>query len=81
MRIAWFWASWDVMLAGWQPREMSETVSSLPADAKVHHFVVDDVRRRFQVFYTSETLAEIPEMATIPEVDPVVSVRYPALYP
>lgn len=65
-RIAWFDATWDVLLDALKVRDHLVT-TNLPADARVHHLVLDHERQMVRVFFTSAELDEIPEGALIPE--------------
>lgn len=75
LRIAYFWATWEVSIAGFLSREPGSVTSTLPDDAKVHHIVLDERTRRMQVFFTSDTLEPVPEGGVIPEFEPLISFR------
>lgn len=75
LRVGYFWATWEVVLAAFLSRQPSALSSTLPEDAQVHHIVLDEHTRRVQVFFTSASLEVVPEGGVIPEFVPVLSYR------
>ena len=66
-RIAYFDASWDVLVDAFKSKPSTEITSTLPTDARPAYLVLNHERRMARVFFTSASLDVVPEGGVIPE--------------